>query len=120
LKDKGLFASGSADLDAAYDETMSRVAQAIALTVGDVPVTGHTDNQRIRSLRFASNQELSDARAATVVGKLAGKGTPADRRKPSGLGEAAPVADNATPEGRRQNRRVEVTIPKTYAQGAQP
>lgn len=120
LKDKGLFASGSADLDEAYDETMTRVAQAIALTVGDVPVTGHTDNQRIKSLQFASNQELSDARAATVVGKLVGKGTPASRLKPLGLGETAPVADNATPDGRRQNRRVEVTIPKTYAQGAQP
>jgi type VI secretion system protein ImpK len=118
LKDKGLFASGSAVLDDAYDETMTRVAQAIALTVGDVPVIGHTDNQRIRTLQFSSNQELSDARAATVVGKLSGKGTPGDRLKASGVGESQPIEDNATPEGRRLNRRVEVVIPKTYA--AQP
>lgn len=118
LKDKGLFASGSADLDSAYDETMQRVAQAIGLTLGDVPVTGHTDNQRIRSLKYVSNQELSDARAAAVVAKLVATGAPAARLKPTGLGESQPVADNAAPEGRRQNRRVEVTIPKTYAAGA--
>ena len=52
LKDKGLFASGSADLDAVYDGTMQRVAKAIGLTVGDVPVTGHTDDKPVRSLRF--------------------------------------------------------------------
>ena len=118
LKDKGLFASGSADLDSTYDETMGRVAQAIGLTVGDVPVTGHTDNQRIRSLKYASNQELSDARAATVVDKLTGRGVPKERLKPSGMGESQPVEDNSTPDGRRQNRRVEVSIPKSYA--AQP
>ena len=117
LKDKGLFASGSADLDEAYNETMTRIAQAIFLTVGDVPVVGHTDNVRIRSLKYASNQELSEARAATVVGKLVSKSVPMDRLKPSGVGESQPIEDNATPEGKRLNRRVEVSIPKTYAAG---
>ena len=115
LKDKGLFASGSADLDAGYDETSRRVAQAIGLTTGDVPVTGHTDNQAIRSLRFSSNQALSDARAQTVADKLAPDGVPKERLKPSGVGETEPVADDASDAGRRQNRRVEVAIPKTYA-----
>ena len=115
LKDKGLFASGSADLDAGYDDTSRRVAQAIGLTVGDVPVTGHTDNQPVRSLRFASNQALSEARAQTVVDKLVADGVPKDRLKPSGVGETQPVADDTTDAGRRQNRRVEVAIPKTYA-----
>jgi type VI secretion system protein ImpK len=114
LKDKGLFASGSADLDASYDDTMKRVTQAIALTTGDVPVTGHTDSQPVRSLKFASNQALSEARAQTVVGKLVADGADANRLKPSGLGETQPVADNADETGRRQNRRVEVAIPKTY------
>ncbi len=120
LKDKGLFASGSADLDAAYDGTMQRVAQAIALTVGPVPVTGHTDDKPVRSLRFASNQALSDARAETVVGKLAANGTDRARLQASGLGESQPVASNADDGGRRQNRRVEVSIPKTYADARPP
>ena len=117
LKDKGLFASGSADLDEAYNETMTRIAQAIFLTVGDVPVVGHTDNVRIRSLKYASNQELSEARAATVVTKLISKSVPKERLKPSGVGESQPIETNATVEGKRLNRRVEVSIPKTYAAG---
>jgi type VI secretion system protein ImpK len=120
LKDKGLFASGSAQLDDAYNDTIKRITQAIALTVGPVEIAGHTDNKRIRSLQFASNQELSEARAAGVIAKLVASGADKGRLKPSGLGETQPVADNATDDGRRQNRRVEVTIPKTYAaQGAQ-
>ena len=120
LKDKGLFASGSADLDSAYDGTMQRITQAIALTTGPVPVTGHTDDKPVRSLRFASNQALSDARAATVVGKLAADGTDRGRLQPSGLGESQPTASNADEAGRRQNRRVEVSIPKTYADNRPP
>ena len=115
LKDKGLFASGSADLDAGYDDTAVRLAQAINLTTGDVPVVGHTDNQAVRTLRFASNQALSEARSKTVVDKLIANGVAKDRLKPAGVGETEPVDDNATDAGRRQNRRVEVAIPKTYA-----
>ncbi|MET0270357.1 MAG: type IVB secretion system protein IcmH/DotU [Sphingomonas sp.] len=117
LKDKGLFASGSADLDAAYAATMGRIAQAIGITEGPVPVTGHTDDQRIASLRYPSNQALSEARAASVVAALTGAGVPADRLRPAGVGETQPVAANADDAGRRQNRRVEVAIPKTYAEG---
>ena len=118
LKDKGLFASGSADLDTAYDKTARRLAQAIDLTTGDVPVTGHTDNQAIRSLRFPSNQALSEARARTVADKLTADGAASGRLKPTGVGETQPVASDADEAGRRQNRRVEVLIPKAYAASA--
>lgn len=117
LVDRGLFASGSADLDGGYGDTMGRVAQAIGITDGMVPVTGHTDNQRIASLRFPTNQALSQARATTVVDALTAVGVPAGRIEPAGVGETQPVADNAAESGRRQNRRVEVAIPKTYAEG---
>lgn len=114
LLDRGLFASGSADLDAGYGPTMGRVAQAIGLVTGSIAVAGHTDNQPIRSLRFPSNQSLSQARAASVVTALVAAGVPADRLAPTGYGETQPVADNRSDAGRRLNRRVEVTIPKTY------
>jgi len=117
LKDRGLFASGSAELDNGYAETMGRVAQAIGITDGPVPVTGHTDDQRIGSLRYPSNQALSEARAATVVQALTAAGVADGRLQPSGLGDAQPVAGNGDDAGRRQNRRVEVAIPKTYAEG---
>lgn len=116
LLDKGLFASGSTDLDAAYGGTMQRVAQAIGLVTGAVAVAGHTDAQPIRSLRFPSNQALSEARAASVVGALVAAGVPADRLQPAGFGETQPVGDNRDEAGRRLNRRVEITIPKTYAE----
>ena len=120
LKDKGLFASGSADLDSAYDGTMGRIVQALALTTGDAPVTGHTDDRRIASLRFPSNQALSEARAQTVAAKLAADGADTARLHASGAGETEPVASNADEAGRRQNRRVEVAIPKTYADHRPP
>lgn len=116
LLDKGLFASGASDLDAEFNETMRRVAQAIGLVTGGIAVAGHTDAQPIRSLRFPSNQSLSEARAASVVAALVGAGVPADRLQAAGFGETQPVADNSDDAGRRLNRRVEVTIPKTYAE----
>ena len=117
MKDKGLFASGSADLDASYDPTVGRIAQAIALTQGSVAVTGHTDTQAIASLRYPSNQALSEARAAAVATALGGKGVAAGRLAVSGVGATQPVAANDDEVGRRQNRRVEVTIPKSYVEG---
>lgn len=118
LLDKGLFASGSADLDSSYGDSMKRVAQAIGLVTGPIAVAGHTDSERIASLRFPSNQALSEARAATVVDALAAAGAARDRLVPAGYGETQPVADNKAPQGRRLNRRVEVTIPKTYVEGS--
>lgn len=117
LKDRGLFASGSADLDPAYAGTMQRIAQAIGITDGPVPVTGHTDDQRIASLRYPSNQALSEARAAAVVAALVAQGIAAERLQPTGVGETQPVVANADETGRRQNRRVEVAIPKSYTEG---
>ena len=116
LLDRGLFASGSTDLDAAYGGTMRRIAQAIGLVTGTVTIAGHTDGQPIRSLRFPSNQALSEARAASVATALTAAGVPADRLQPVGFGETQPVGDNRDDVGRRLNRRVEVTIPKTYTE----
>jgi type VI secretion system protein ImpK len=116
LKDKGLFASGSTDLDSAYSETMGRVAQATNLTKGTVLVVGHTDNQPIRSLRFPSNQALSEARAQVISQLLDSNSVAADRLQVSGIGDSQPVGDNTTDDGRRENRRVEVTIPKDYVE----
>lgn len=114
LKDKGLFESGSADLDSAYSETMGRLAQASNLVKGMLQVVGHTDNVPIRSLRFPSNQGLSDARAQTIAQLLGSNGVETARLQVTGVGDGQPVADNGTDAGRRENRRVEVTIPKDY------
>ena len=69
-------------------------------------VVGYTDNQGDP----AANKTLSDARAATVKKELVALGIAADRIETAGMGEADPIADNATEEGRAKNRRTELVI----------
>ncbi len=71
-----------------------------------VQVIGHTDNTG--SAGF--NQDLSERRARSVAGVLLETGVPGNRISTIGRGEAQPIATNQTPEGRQQNRRVEVII----------
>jgi outer membrane protein OmpA-like peptidoglycan-associated protein len=65
-------------------------------------VVGHTDSTG----SDAYNQGLSERRAQSVATYLEGKGIAAGRLKVNGAGESEPIADNATKEGRAQNRRV--------------
>ena len=71
-----------------------------------IVVEGHTDSVG----SDASNQELSMARAQSVVGFLTSHGVPADRVTAQGFGASRPVADNKSPEGRANNRRVEIIV----------
>ena len=71
----------------------------------------HTDNIPLRQgSRWPTNWELSTARAAKLARYLIDKGVAPERLSIGGYGEYRPVADNSTPEGRQQNRRVEVII----------
>ncbi len=71
-----------------------------------VEVGGHTDAKGTDEY----NQALSERRAASVVAYLTWKGIAADRMQSKGYGEAEPIADNETDEGRELNRRVELKI----------
>ncbi len=71
-----------------------------------IDVNGHTDSTG--SLQH--NQELSERRAASVANYLGGRGVDQRRMSTMGFGPSQPVASNATPDGRAQNRRVEVSI----------
>jgi chemotaxis protein MotB len=64
----------------------------------------------IKSRRFPSNWELWTARAVTVARFLADKGVPPTRLSAAGYAESQPVASNDTPEGRAQNRRIEIVL----------
>jgi len=77
------------------------------LNVG-VVVSGHADDQPISNAAFPSNWELSAARAAGVARYLVQDGHPPTMVRVESYGEFKPVADNSTPEGRAQNRRVEL------------
>jgi len=75
-----------------------------------IRVEGHTDDVPIHSDKFASNWELSAARAVTVARYFQGLGVVPERLAATGFGEYRPIADNATPEGRAANRRVEIFL----------
>jgi outer membrane protein OmpA-like peptidoglycan-associated protein len=71
-----------------------------------VNVIGHADNTG----GAAFNQDLSTRRAQSVSSVLVQSGVSSNRVRAIGRGEDAPIASNLTPEGRAQNRRVEITI----------
>jgi type VI secretion system protein ImpK len=110
LHGDGLFASGATTVLPAYLPVLTRVADALATRPGSVVVSGYTDNQPIRTARYPSNFELSRERAEQVAAILSSRGVAPQRLRAQGLGDAQPVADNKTAEGRARNRRVEVVL----------
>ena len=80
--------------------------QAQQLSLESIIAVGHTDS--VGSDEY--NQGLSERRAAAVKNYLVSRGIPADSIIASGRGEAQPIADNSTREGRARNRRVEIEI----------
>jgi type VI secretion system protein ImpK len=108
IKGDGFFEPGSAEIASKVLPLLVRIEDALGAFPGAVLITGHTDNQPIRSLRYPSNWHLSQDRANAVKAKL-GKLKP-ERIRAEGRADAEAVADNGTPEGRAKNRRVEVTL----------
>ncbi len=108
----GAFPSGSADLTGAARDILSRVAYASMTGDSEVTVTGHTDDVPISTGGlYRDNWDLAAGRAASVVQSMQSTGlVPAGKMKAVSLGETKPIADNATPEGRDQNRRIEIEI----------
>ena len=102
-----LFASGKTALLPGAQDKLALVADALKDQEGrQIVVEGHTDTQG----SDASNQELSQGRAQAVRDFLASRGVPSDRIRAQGLGSTRPVADNKSPEGRANNRRVEIIV----------
>jgi len=120
-----LFDSGKADLKDTGKAVLKKVGDALkGLDDKVIRVVGHTDNVPItKSLlkTFPSNWELSVARATTVVRYLQEVGIPPERMIASGRSEYQPIAENDNADGRRKNRRTEITlVDKNLAQEAAP
>lgn len=109
IKGDGLFGPGSAEVSSELRPLVLRIGEALQRLKGTVLVTGHTDNQPIRSLRFPSNWHLSQARAEAFRNLLSER-VEIGRLRAEGRADAESLADNATPAGRAKNRRVEVTL----------
>jgi outer membrane protein OmpA-like peptidoglycan-associated protein len=101
------FKSDSAELDPSFFKVLNSVNVVVKKynkTV--VEVAGHTDSTGAADY----NQKLSERRANSVAQYLESQGLANNRVVTVGAGESRPVADNATPEGRQANRRVELTL----------
>jgi chemotaxis protein MotB len=113
IVDRVMFDSGEAVLKPDGAAVMTKIAALLAEHPKlKIHVIGHTDNVPLRSgVRFASNWELSTARALAAVHFLTERAGVDPRRVGAlGYGEFRPIADNATPEGRAKNRRIEISI----------
>ncbi len=126
LVDKILFNSGEAVLSDRGQEVLGRLASVLK-TIDDkqIQVSGHTDDSPITSeelrKQFPTNWELSVARAVNVVRQLTEVGgVPAQRLLAAGYGQFHPLTGNATPNGRAQNRRIEILLTPELAAKKSP
>jgi outer membrane protein OmpA-like peptidoglycan-associated protein len=103
-----LFPSGERDVSPIANRSMDQVAHALAQQPDDTTfeVDGYTDNTGSEN----ENQRLSAQRAQAVADRLTHEGIDASRIKVEGRGEAQPIADNSTADGRTANRRVEILV----------
>jgi type VI secretion system protein ImpK len=112
LRGEGLFDSGSAEVRSSFLGTIARIGEALEDRPGTIRVVGHSDNVPIRTARFPSNWELSQARATSVARALAGEMSDPSRLRAVGVADTQPLVSNATPEGQRRNRRIEIVVPR--------
>ena len=110
LPESATFPVASADVTAAAQAVIDRVATTLESIEVMVRIEGHTDDTPIRTARYSSNWELSTARASAVVARFIDQHMDPRRLSAAGYGEFHPRATNATPEGRASNRRVDVVV----------
>ena len=112
LSAQGSFRSGFAELQTGFLPTLRSVGESVSGATGKVTISGHTDDVPIAfSDRFDSNWDLSAARAAAVADYFFNT-TEIDDQRVSvfGYADTKPVASNQTPQGRSENRRIEILI----------
>jgi chemotaxis protein MotB len=108
-----LFNSGKADLQERAKEVLRPIVDELKKLPNEVVVEGHTDDVPIKSGRYATNWELSMARAYSVISYMESLGLDKKRLAGIGYGENRPVAVNVNHVGRAKNRRIEISLMKT-------
>ena len=117
LPSEVLFSSASADLDKQGAKEISTVARTLKEITQQIPddidwvlrVDGHTDRRSIRRV-FASNWELSSARAISIVKYMISQGIPAEHLVAAGFGQYHPIDPGSSEEAYRRNRRIELKL----------
>jgi flagellar motor protein MotB len=115
LQGEVLFASGSAEVTEQGQAFVAQLAPPLQALLDAEPdqmvlVGGHTDDRPIHTARFASNWELSTARAVAMASALEQAGLPASRLVAAGFGEHHPRAANHDDASRQRNRRIEILL----------
>ena len=113
-----LFASGTDELTPAAQAQLDQLAQTLLEVTAEIPpeidwvlrIDGHTDKRPIRTARFPSNWELSNARAIAIVKHLVVSGIQANRLAANGFGEFRPLDPADTPVAYAINRRIEIQL----------
>lgn len=111
VTDEVLFPSGSAQLQSEGTQILGIVGNALRDIPNRVQIVGYTDSDKIHTVQFPTNQELSSARADAVLRFFGDQlGLDVDRFDAIGRGELHPLAPNDTPQDKARNRRVEIII----------
>lgn len=114
-----MFASGSANPTASAAVVLKEVVDIIGPVDNYVRIRGYTDNRPINTELYASNWELSVARATAALKLLQSMNIAPQRMAVEGYGEYSPFADNSTAQGRNENRKVVIALSK-YAYRPKP
>lgn len=111
LREAGFYDSGAAVPHPQSRATLDQIASTLVVTPYDVRIEGHTDNVPIHTAQFASNWELSTARATELAKSLiVDHGFAPGRLSAAGFAEFHPVASNDRADGRAENRRVDIIL----------
>jgi chemotaxis protein MotB len=111
LREFGFFDSGSAKIKPESVKALDRIASILAIRTYKLRIEGHTDDIPIHTAQMTSNWELSTARSTEIVRILiADHQFPPRRLSAAGYAQYHPVASNSTPQGRAQNRRVDIVV----------
>jgi chemotaxis protein MotB len=111
LPDNVLFDPGRTNIKAEGQAAIAQLTTALQAIAGrKFQVAGHTDNTPIHTAKYPSNWELSTARAVVVVNFMIESGMEPQRLSAAGFADTDPVATNDTPEGKAQNRRIEIEL----------
>ena len=111
LRQAAFFPSGQDTIDAVTYPAIEKIARVLLTVPNRLRLEGHTDAVPIRTAKYRSNWELSAARGVTMLELLVkAYQVPEARLAVGGYAETIPIASNETPEGRAQNRRVDVVI----------
>ena len=111
LREMGFYDSGSATMRPSAMGAVDRLAKVVVPRTESLRIEGHTDNVPIHNAHFPSNWELSTARATELVQLFIFRyRVMPSRLSAAGYAEFHPADDNATPEGRAHNRRIDIVI----------